>query len=120
MPSDPPWKYHPPGWGRGRWAGRTREARELSQAQVAELYSIRLDLAASFSQQSQPGEAARGCFSPLSALYFHRQEGVNSCVCVPPLPLTPQDRFHTVSRSAKKGEEMENSGMINSTCFSHE
>lgn len=75
-------------------------ALELSQAQVAELSSIRLDLSASFSQHRQPGEAARGSFSPRSAPYFHWQEGVNS----PPLPLpsTPQDRFHTVSRSAKK------------------
>lgn len=104
-----PWKEFP-----GQPSGRSREALELSQAQVAELSSIRLDLAASFSQHSQPGEAAWGSFSPSS---FHRQEGVNS---PSPLPFTPQDRFHTVSRSAKKGEETENSRMINSTCFSHE
>lgn len=68
-----PWKKLP-----GQPSGRSREALELSQAQVAELSSIRLDLAASFSQQSQPGEAAWSSFSPSSALYFHRQEGVNS------------------------------------------
>lgn len=56
----------------------------MRQAQVAELSSMSLDLTASFPQQSPSGEAARGCFSPRSALYFHRQEGVNS-----PPPLAP-------------------------------
>lgn len=94
-----------PGLGKGWRAGRAREAPELSQTQVAELSSIRLDLAASFSQQSQPGEAAGGGFSPRFALYFHWQEGVNS----PPHTYTlapthpPGQISHCVQVSRKKG-----------------
>lgn len=82
--------------GPGRW--------ERSPAQFDRLPTSALDLAASLSQHSQPGE------QPGPALTSLRSASIGRKGLIPPRPpsqLTSQDRFHTVSRSAKKGRKWE-------------